>query len=218
MAKEQSTGASAMASEGAMDGSLPRRQPVQKRSRERLRKILDVAAARIARNGSDQLRMSDVAEGAGISIGSLYQYFPDKSAIVRALAEHYNAQSRQCIEEALRDVATPAQLEVAYVDLLDQYFAMVRDEPVIRDIWSATQTDKQLMSLELTESRLCAALLADAMARAHGQNAKKYESTAFMIWQLGEAVVRLATSVDASESKAILEGFKRMTAREILRM
>ncbi|TKT75912.1 TetR/AcrR family transcriptional regulator [Aquamicrobium sp. LC103] len=207
-----------MASEGATDGSLPRRQPVQKRSRERLKKILDVAAARIARNGSDQLRMSDVAEGAGVSIGSLYQYFPDKSAIVRALAEHYNAQSRQCIEEALRDVATPAQLEAAYIDLLDQYFAMVRDEPVIRDIWSATQTDKQLMSLELTESRLCAALLADAMARAHGQSAKKYESTAFMIWQLGEAVVRLATSVDGSESKAILEGFKRMTAREILQM
>jgi len=201
-----------------MDGSLPRRQPVQKRSRERLKKILDVAAARIARNGSDQLRMSDVAEGAGISIGSLYQYFPDKSAIVRALAEHYNAQSRQCIEEALRDVATPDQLEAAYVDLLDQYFAMVRDEPVMRDIWSATQTDKQLMSLELTESRLCAALLADAMARAHGQNAKKYASTAFMIWQLGEAAVRLATFVDASESKAILESFKRMTAREILQM
>lgn len=218
MAKGQSTGASATTSEGAMDGSLPRRQPVQKRSRERLKKILDVAAARIARNGSDQLRMSDVAEGAGISIGSLYQYFPDKSAIVRALAEHYNAQSRQCIEEALRDVATPDQLEAAYVDLLDQYFAMVRDEPVMRDIWSATQTDKQLMSLELTESRLCAALLADAMARAHGQNAKKYASTAFMIWQLGEAAVRLATFVDASESKAILESFKRMTAREILQM
>ncbi len=44
------------------------------------------------------MRMSEVAEKAGISIGSLYQYFPDKSAIVRTLAERYNAYSRECIE------------------------------------------------------------------------------------------------------------------------
>ena len=212
----QSTNSSTTARDDLADVSLPRRRPVQQRSRDRLKKILDVAASRIALHGSDQLKMSDVAESAGISIASLYQYFPDKSAVVRALAEQYNAQSRQCIEEALQDVTTPAQLEAAYIELLDQYFAMVRDEPVIRDIWSATQADKQLRSLELAESRTCAGLLAEAIARAHRQPSEKYTSKAFMVWQLGEAVARLATSVDAGESTAILEGFKRMTTREIL--
>ena len=51
---------------------------------------LSCASTLIEKSGSDAMRMSDVAEMAGISIGSLYQYFPDKGAIIRTLAERYN--------------------------------------------------------------------------------------------------------------------------------
>lgn len=198
--------------------TLPRRNPVQQRSRERMKNILAVASALIARYGSDQLKMSEVAEGAGISIGSLYQYFPDKSAIIRSLAQYYNEESRRCIEEALAGVSTVAELEKAYIDLLEQYYGLFRAKPVMRDIWSGMQADKQLIELELAESRICGAMLADAMARAHGEtDAGRHASTAFMIWQLGEAVMRLAISVDEREGERIVEDFKRMTLREILR-
>lgn len=179
--------------------------------------ILAAASALIARHGSDGLKMSEVAERAGISIGSLYQYFPDKSAIVRSLGQHYNAESRRCIEEALGHVSTLDELEKAYAGLLDQYYDLLRAEPVMRDIWSGMQADKQLMALELAESRICGAMLAEAMARAHGEaDADRYASTAFLIWQLGEAAMRLAISVDQGEGERIVEAFKRMTVREIL--
>ncbi|WP_448952769.1 TetR family transcriptional regulator [Labrys neptuniae] len=197
--------------------SLPRRSPVQQRSRERMDKILAVATAMIGARGSDQLKMGEVAEKAGISIGSLYQYFPDKSAIIRSLAERYNADSRRCIEDALLPVRTLADLETAYGELIDLYYDIYRAEPVMRDIWSGTQADKQLAALELTESRICGSMLADAMARAHGAaDSSRYAATAFLIWQLGEATMRLAVSVDADEGAALVAAFRQMTLREIL--
>jgi AcrR family transcriptional regulator len=197
--------------------SLPRRKPAQQRSRERMDRILSVASELIQADGSDQLRMSDVAERAEISIGSLYQYFPDKSAVIRSLAERYNAESRTCIEEAFAEVTTPQELEAAFGGLIDLYYRMFLAEPVMRDIWSGTQSDKGLMELELAESRICAGFLADAMRRAHKTaDAAKIATTAFTVWQLGEAAMRLAISVGRAEGDAIVAAYKRMTLREIL--
>ncbi len=81
------------------DGQVasPRRAPSQQRSRERVERMLAAASALIAEQGSDAMRMGEVAERAGVSIGSLYQFFPDKRAIVWALAERYTAESQACI-------------------------------------------------------------------------------------------------------------------------
>ena len=194
-----------------------RRAPIQQRSRERLEKILAVAGELIAARGGDQLKMSEVAERAGISIGSLYQYFPDKGAILRTLAERYNAESRRCIEEGLAGVTDPASLEAAYGDLFDLYYAIVLAEPVMRDIWSGMQADRDLLALELAESRAAGALLAAAMTRAHPQaDPARIASSAFLIWHLGEATVRLALSLPRPEADALVEDYKRMSLREVL--
>ena len=62
-------------------GSRPshQRSLAQQRSRERLERILAAASELIAEKGSDQVKMSELAELAGISIGSLYQYFPTRA-------------------------------------------------------------------------------------------------------------------------------------------
>lgn len=193
-----------------------RRRPTQKRSRERLERILAAAIELIARAGSDQVRMNEVATLAGISIGSLYQYFPDKSALIRALAERYNAESRRCIEEALAAVTDRDGLLRAWVDLMDQYLALMRAEPVMRDIWSGMQADHQLAALQLAESRACGALLAAAMARAHPRTDRgQLERSAFLMWELGEAAMRLAVGADPAEGRALVDVYVRMTLREL---
>lgn len=198
------------------DGPL-RRRPSQTRSKERVERILAAATELIAARGSEALRMAEVAEAAEISIGSLYQYFPDKAAIIRTLAERYNLQEQACIQAALDTVRDAAGLRRALTGLVDDYYALFLAEPVMRDIWSGTQADKQLAALELAESRICGGMLAQAMARAHGAaDASAYAATAFMIWQLGEATMRLAVSVDETEGAAIVAAFRRMTLREIL--
>lgn len=208
--------AAQQAAQAADTASTPRRAPVQQRSRERMALILDVAKTLIAQHGSEHMKMSEVATGAGISIGSLYQYFPDKQAIVRTLAEGYAADSRQCIAAALETVHDLPSLLAAFASLMDQYHEICLAEPVIRDIWSATQADKQLVALELVESRLCGAMLAAAMKRVHPKaDAKRLDTLAFLAWQLGEATMRLALSHSRKEGTLLVEAYKRMTLRAL---
>ncbi|WP_433735395.1 TetR/AcrR family transcriptional regulator [Pseudomonas putida] len=194
-----------------------RRNPTQQRSRERQERILCVATQLIASKGSDQLKMSEIAERSEISIGSLYQYFPDKSSVIRTLAERYNMESRCCIEQALGAVEDVSGLQAAYSGLLDQYYEIVLATPAMRDIWSGMQADKQLLSLELEESRIAGGILAEAMLRVYPHSdAQQVRESAFLIWHLGEATMRLAISCGPQEGRDLVEAFRRMSVREIM--
>ncbi|HEV2506362.1 MAG TPA: TetR/AcrR family transcriptional regulator [Mesorhizobium sp.] len=194
----------------------PRREPTQKRSRERVERMLAVASALIAEKGSDALRMGEVAEKAGVSIGSLYQFFPDKSAIIRALADRYQKESETCISEALAEVKDRKGLEKAFSELVDIYYGIFLAEPVMRDIWSGTQADKALRELELAHSRANAGMLLAVLRRLRpDEDPAALETSAFLIWQLGEATMRLAVSVDRTEGDRLVAAYKRMALSEL---
>ncbi|MEK1888325.1 MAG: TetR/AcrR family transcriptional regulator [Phyllobacterium sp.] len=196
--------------------AVARREPTQKRSRERVERILGCASTLIEKSGSDPMRMSDVAEMAAISIGSLYQYFPDKAAIIRTLAERYNVAGQQCIAEGLEGVRDKADLRRAFGDLIDIYYAMFLAEPVMRDIWSGTQADKALRDIDLADSRINGAVLAKARERVDPTADRiELERSSFLIMQLGEATMRLAISVDRVEGDALVEHYKQMVLREM---
>lgn len=200
----------------AAKGSVARRQPAQQRSRERLDRILEVAQQLIAEKGSEHVKMSEIAELAEISIGSLYQYFPDKRAIVRTLAELYADESRRCVREALDAVQDKAQLLDAFASLVDQYYEIVTDKPVMRDISSALRSDKELMNIEIAESRACGALLAAAIRRVTPRaDSKRVSALAFLIWQLGEETMRLAVAHKRNEGAMLVDAYKRMSLRAI---
>ena len=63
-----------------------RRSPKQARSRATWEAIVEAAAQIVERGGAEALNTNEVAERAGVSIGTLYQYFPDKQAILLAAA------------------------------------------------------------------------------------------------------------------------------------
>ncbi|WP_346827570.1 TetR/AcrR family transcriptional regulator [Serratia inhibens] len=191
-----------------------RRKPSQTRSREKVELILDCATALIAQQGSDAMRMSEVAQNAGISIGALYQYFPDKTAIVRVLAQRYNQEARECIEQCLTQVQDFPQLIEAFACLIDEYYALFMAEPVMRDIWAATQANKTLREEEVAESRLNGALLAAAIRRLRPQADRvAVENAAFLLMHLGEATMRLAVSTGPDEGRELVESYKQMAAK-----
>jgi AcrR family transcriptional regulator len=193
-----------------------RRAPSQRRSRERVERIMAVAAELIAQQGSDALRMAEVAAKSRISIGSLYQYFPDKAAIIRALAERTNAEGRACIEDGLREVRDAAGLRQAFGQLIDTYYGLFLAEPVMRDIWSGLQADRKLREIDLEDSRINGRVLADALARIDPTaDPAGLFTRAFLVMQLGEATMRLAISVGREEGAALVEAYKRMALREL---
>ena len=67
----------------------PRKRPRQERSRRLVAHLLDEAARLFSERGYHATTTNHVAEAAGVSVGSLYQYFPNKDALVVAVAERH---------------------------------------------------------------------------------------------------------------------------------
>lgn len=71
----------------SQDTTQPRKEPEQERARFTFDAILEAAARILRADGHDQLTTNRIAEVAGVSVGSLYQYFPNKGAILARLIE-----------------------------------------------------------------------------------------------------------------------------------
>lgn len=81
-----------------------RRAPVQARAKQRIERVLDAAEAVFVDVGYDAASTNAIAQRAGTSIGSLYEFFPNKQAIARALAERYAQQLEQLYDTAVVDL------------------------------------------------------------------------------------------------------------------
>ncbi len=88
---------------------MKRRIPTQKRSEETVGYLYE-AVARILEQGSEgRLTTNHIAEKAGVSIGTLYGYFPDKSALLRAMAQREFARQQERVQLLLND-SSPSEL------------------------------------------------------------------------------------------------------------
>ena len=105
----------------------------------------------------------------------------------------------------------------AFSELVDIYYGLFLAEPAMRDIWSGTQADKALRELELADSRANAEFLTAVLKRLRpAADPAALETTAFLVWQMGEAAMRLAISVERQEGDRLVAAYKRMALRELL--
>ena len=188
----------------------PRRIPTQKRARDRVEKILSVALQLIAEKGSEAMKMSEIVELADVSFGSLYQYFPDKTAIIRTLAERFNERGHACVAGELEYVGTEAELRPALVRIADAYYSFFLTEPVMRDIWAATQADRLLQELEAADTEYLAMILCSRLKRLRpGEDAEALATLARLLMQLVAAAVRYVILLERKEGDHIMVMFKR---------
>lgn len=199
------------ASEAPADCCRVRRIPKQRRSRERVERILGVAQELIAEKGIDAVRMNEVAERAEVPIGSLYQYFPDKASIVSTLASHYNAQGHACVQAQLETVTTDGELETALLNIVDGYYQQFLKEPVMRDIWRATQADKALQELDAADCEVHASMLFKTLKRLRPDYRQATLKTlSSLLMQQLAAAVRHAISLKKSQGDMAIAMFKGM--------
>ncbi len=100
--------------------TVARKKPLQARSQQTVTAILDAAARVFAERGYASTTTNHIAECAGVSIGSLYQYFPSKDAVLVALAERHVEHTFAAILEEVRSKreAPVPELLRALVDAL----------------------------------------------------------------------------------------------------
>lgn len=84
----------------------PRKKPLQQRSQLMVETILDATARVLSKRGYEGTNTNVIAEMAGISVGSIYQYFPNKDALIAALHERMAQRIFTVIRDAVEN--TPA--------------------------------------------------------------------------------------------------------------
>ncbi|MFD4505796.1 TetR family transcriptional regulator [Streptomyces sp. NPDC058457] len=105
-----------------------RKAPVQRRSAERLTRILDACADLLDEVGYDELSTRAVAVRAGVPIGSVYRFFGNKRQMADALAQRNLERYSERVTERLKD--TPkGDWRTATDAVLDEYLAMKRTAP-----------------------------------------------------------------------------------------
>lgn len=126
----------------APDPAKPRKSPAQSRSRATVEAILDAAAHILVTHGIAAASTNRVAETAGVSIGSLYQYFPNKSALIGALRRRHAEAMRSEILQ-LAGPAASAPLPEAVRCLIHAVMQAHRIDPDLHRILAqeAPRTD-----------------------------------------------------------------------------
>jgi AcrR family transcriptional regulator len=92
--------------------ATPRKLPKQERSQATVEAILTATTRILTEAGYDKLTTNRVAELAGVSIGSLYQYFPNKEALIFALGEHHANQMAELAQHHLGGLGDGSIIDV----------------------------------------------------------------------------------------------------------
>lgn len=130
-----------------------RKQPAQQRSREMVEKLLDAASRVIAEQGLEAATTNHMAEAAGVSVGSLYQYFASKDAVVEALLERFARQLLPVVDARLRLLldASPRRLSQG---ILEAVFEVVEQDACHRELASHWQRLRTRGSFGILEAHM----------------------------------------------------------------
>jgi AcrR family transcriptional regulator len=174
---------------------MPKRDPTQirkparqQRSRETVDVILEAAAHILAAEGFEGATTNAIAQRAGVSIGSLYQYFPNKAALVRALNERHTHQVLELFQRRFADVgATP--LAEAVRSLVAGFVEAHRVNPALHRVLVAEESRvnarTETRRVEAEVARLVRAFLE---ARRSELRDVAPELAAFLVVQALEAI------------------------------
>lgn len=189
-----------------------RREPVQRRSAARVSSILDACAALLDEFDYDELTTSKIAERAGVPIGSLYQYFPDKRAVVQALTvRNLDAFSRE-VERIFSGASVPAGWREAVDRVIDAYLQMLDIVPGFGRIRFGDVVDNHLLDPEDDNDAVIAAKLSELFARSyHVPNSADLQLAFWMVVEVSDALIKLALRLDQEQREVALA-----TAREVV--
>jgi AcrR family transcriptional regulator len=147
-----------MAGYGGDHTARLRRVPQQSRSRDRVEKILDTAAAQVVAHGVDSLGTRSIADAAGVPVASLYQYFADKDDILLALVERDLAAMTEMVHAAvagLRRLSVAGLVEASMGAFIEAY----RQRPAFIEVWLRGRSNPAIKEYWLEHNRRLAAEL-----------------------------------------------------------
>lgn len=177
---------------GSMAKTQPRKRPRQARSRVTVDAIVTATTQLLVSRGLDELTTAAVAERAGVSVGTLYQYFPNKQSLVAAVIEAELERDRQRLFAVFeRGLEAPL---VESIDGLGRVLIEVYGpKPLLYRHMVAVLDELELAEAVQAVVDECVAGFADVLrARAHEHRRPDFERAAWICVQLGVQLLRAA--------------------------
>lgn len=190
-------------------GAKPlRRVPVQGRSLARVGRMLDACAVLIDEVGYDGLTTTLLAERAGVAIGSVYQFFPDKRAIVQALTlRSLEGYLSRLSDRLARDAFT--HWWDAVDAAIDEYIVMHRSVPGFRALHFGDVVDIHLLDEERDNNAVIAANLAALLVqRLDIAGGAQFEFTLGIAVETADSLIKMAFRRDSDGDAAVLNEAK----------
>jgi AcrR family transcriptional regulator len=200
--------------------TLEHRAPRQQRSKDRVEAILEAALGLVVEHGAEALAMRELARRAGVQIGSVYQYFPSKAAIIRELARRNLQRVHELlaheVEQLFAGRRRPAP-STAVNRVVDAYFAHYRDQPDAMAVWAGAQSDPELHQLEVEDTRSTARFMVPPLAKIlRRDDEEAIYALALLMNEVTSAAVRLALSVESPLREQLVKDLKAMLIATLL--
>jgi len=182
----------------------PRNVPVQQRAHRQRDKILKATSELLETLGVDELTTIRVAEAVGISVGTLYHYFPNKHAILHSLAENWIETVLDGLEDiSQRDLSTVAIKD--FVVLITRVFEdlFIKHSPLLPLI-NAINTLPELNSLKVDfKQELIKALGGIFIDLNVCDSTTESERLSLVYWQLLQGLLLLYVDADPKSDKTL---------------
>lgn len=184
-----------------------RRVPQQERAQKSVDAILDATTALLGDGRA--VTMSAIGEEAGISKAAIYRYYPNQSAVIRALGECYTRQVEQSVAGALEGVDNLEEALKRSSEIIDSFYQLMLDEPALRAIWITGFSSADLGSLVLETVDRLADQFTDALGPLLGGDQVVNRRRVALAIHLTRAAVEMAIHVGDAK---VIEDFKRNLA------
>jgi AcrR family transcriptional regulator len=145
--------------------SALRRQPSQERGRQRIDKILDAADEVFARVGYESATTNAIARQAKTSIGSLYQFFPNKETILHALAARYQEKLHAVHNSTLGEDTVHLPLAALYDRIIGGLAQFHADHPGFQHLFYGSTASPHLAAAAAELTQECIGRVDTLMAR-----------------------------------------------------
>jgi len=189
----------------SISSSLVRREPQQERSTRRLASFLDAAADLFLEVGFEAATMTAIAERSGASIGTLYHYFPDKSAVAFALLNQYAQQ----IEAHWKPLIAKAHT-LTHQDFANQFIECITEFLQRHPAYLALHSAPTRFRRDPASRRALRVAIADAF-RAKNPSLSPEEALliANVALQIVKGMTALFTESSSREKPLIVDEFKK---------
>lgn len=184
-----------------------RNPPTQARSRERLRRVLDVADELLASEGAHAFTTTRIAEAGGIPVGSVYRFFDDKEGIVEALAVRYWRDFDDLVA-GIADADERDPLADPAAGVLDALAAGFRSRPGFLALWyGGLRTERVRDATRHARGAIASSIERILAVHWPGASAHARSTAATMVVLAGDGLLREAFRRDRrGDSRALEEG------------